>query len=84
MLPLFYNENIEICKNLIDVIISNDLKVIEFTNRGIKAKQNFKILVEYLNQHKSIDLGAGSIKNAQEAIDFIDSGAKFIVSPFLD
>ena len=84
LLPLFYNDDVQTCKKLIDVIISTKLEVIEFTNRGSNAINIFRELAKYIEDQKSIDLGIGSVKNIEEAKEFIGLGAKFIVSPFLD
>ena len=84
LIPLFYDNDIELCKKLIDVIVSSGIEVIEFTNRGPNAKKIFHELVKHVKSYGSIHLGIGSIKSAKEAEQFIDLGAKFIVSPFLD
>ena len=84
LLPLFYNNDVNISKNLIDALTSNSLNVIEFTNRGTDAKNIFPELIKHIENKTEVDLGIGSIKSTEEAKLFIDLGAKFIVSPFLD
>jgi len=84
LLPLFYNDDVNVSKNLIDALTSASLNVIEFTNRGADAKNIFPELITYVENKTEVDLGIGSIKSTEEAKLFIDLGAKFIVSPFLD
>ena len=84
LLPLFYNDDVNVSKNLIDALTSASLNVIEFTNRGTDAKNIFPELIKHIENKTEVDLGIGSIKSTEEAKLFIDLGAKFIVSPFLD
>ena len=84
LLPLFYNDDANVSKKLIDALTSASLNVIEFTNRGTDAKNIFPELITYVENKTEVDLGIGSIKSTEEAKLFIDLGAKFIVSPFLD
>ena len=84
LLPLFYNNDMNVSKNLIDALTSASLNVIEFTNRGTDAKNIFPELIKHIENKTEVDLGIGSIKSSEEAKLFIDLGAKFIVSPFMD
>tara|TARA_Y100000768_G_scaffold170174_1_gene127373 strand:+ start:492 stop:1148 length:657 start_codon:yes stop_codon:yes gene_type:complete len=84
LLPLFYKDDVDISKNLIDALISTNLHVIEFTNRGADAKRIFPKLLKHVKDKNEVILGIGSIKSSDEAKLFIDLGAKFIVSPHLD
>jgi len=84
LLPLFNNDDANVSKKLIDALTSASLNVIEFTNRGTDAKNIFPELITYVENKTEVDLGIGSIKSTEEAKLFIDLGAKFIVSPFLD
>jgi len=84
LLPLFYNDDVNVSKNLIDALTSASLNVIEFTNRGTDAKNIFPELIKHIENKTEVDLGIGSIKSSEEAELFIDLGAKFIVSPFMD
>lgn len=85
MLPLFYNANVDICVSVVNALYAAGIRLIEFTNRGENALQNFSALVEARNEHMNdLLLGAGTIKNAAEADAFINAGADFLVSPFFD
>jgi 2-dehydro-3-deoxyphosphogluconate aldolase/(4S)-4-hydroxy-2-oxoglutarate aldolase len=84
MLPLFFHpdeqKSLEITKTVYDA----GVRVIEYTNRGKEALANFKKLKEEaLKSMPDLQLGIGTIKNVQEAQDFIDAGADFIVCPIV-
>jgi 2-dehydro-3-deoxyphosphogluconate aldolase/(4S)-4-hydroxy-2-oxoglutarate aldolase len=84
LIPLFYHNDLTICKKVLDAVINCGLPILEFTNRGPKAMGNFKQLVMHLGNNTGSTLGVGSVKTDEEARMFIDLGASLIVSPFLD
>jgi 2-dehydro-3-deoxyphosphogluconate aldolase/(4S)-4-hydroxy-2-oxoglutarate aldolase len=84
LVPLFYHDDITVCKKVLDTVVKCDLPILEFTNRGPKAIDNFKQLVMHLGDNTGSTLGVGSVKTDEEARIFIDLGAGLIVSPFLD
>ena len=84
LIPLFYHNDLTICKKVLDAVINCGLPILEFTNRGPKAIDNFKQLVMHLGNNTGSTLGVGSVKTDEEARIFIDLGASLIVSPFLD
>ena len=84
LIPLFYHDDITVCKKVLDTVIKCGLPILEFTNRGPKAMDNFKQLVMHLDNSAGSTLGVGSVKTDEEARMFIDLGASLIVSPFLD
>jgi 2-dehydro-3-deoxyphosphogluconate aldolase/(4S)-4-hydroxy-2-oxoglutarate aldolase len=61
------------------------VRVIEYTNGGSQALENFRHLRTITNKElPGLLLGAGTIKTRENAIDFIDAGADFIISPGLN
>ena len=85
VLPLFYHEDIEVCLELLKACYDGGIRVVEFTNRGKNALQNFSLLRAYASEHyPDMILGIGTIKNKAEAKSFWEAGAAFIVSPALD
>ncbi len=84
LVPLFYHDDPKVCEKVLDIIRKNDLKILEFTNRGPKAVENFGHLVKYLGDNRQMSLGVGSVKSGEDAKQFIDLGARFIVSPYID
>jgi len=84
LIPLFYHDDITVCRGVLDTVIKCGLPILEFTNRGPKSIENFRQLVIHLGNDTGFSLGVGSVKTDDEAKMFIDLGASFIVSPFLD
>lgn len=82
MLPLYFNANEFITLNVLKAVYKAGVKAIEYTNRGEAALSNFKAMVQLRNeQMPTLLLGVGTIKNMQQAKDYLDSGADFLVSP---
>jgi 2-dehydro-3-deoxyphosphogluconate aldolase/(4S)-4-hydroxy-2-oxoglutarate aldolase len=81
VVPVFYNSNADICKNIFDACYKGGIRVFEFTNRGANALEIFKELVSLLPQYPGYSIGAGTILKAADAEAFIAAGASFIVSP---
>lgn len=85
LVPLFYNEDLDVCKSLITACYKGGVRVIEFTNRGEKAIDVFRELLEWSQTHfPKLILGIGTIKSVEMAEKFIAIGANFIVTPVLD
>ena len=45
LLPLFYHDDIEICKKVVAALYEGGVRCIEFTNRGKNSLINFKQLI---------------------------------------
>ncbi len=85
MIPVFYHEDLEVCKNVIRACYNGGLRVFEYTNRGDKALENYPYLKEFIKVNcEGMLLGIGSINNAKQAESFIKIQADFIVSPIFD
>ena len=85
MVPVFYHEDIEICKNVVEACYNGGLRIFEYTNRGAKALENFPELQKFVKRHcKGMLLGIGSINNVSQAKDFLMLKPDFIVSPIFD
>lgn len=84
IIPVFYHENEEECKAVVKACYDGGIRVFEFTNRGAKAPENFKALLEYRDQHfPDLQLGIGTIKNVAQAQQYLALGADFLVSPIV-
>ncbi|APU94954.1 MULTISPECIES: bifunctional 4-hydroxy-2-oxoglutarate aldolase/2-dehydro-3-deoxy-phosphogluconate aldolase [Sphingobacterium] len=84
-LPLFFHhdkaESIEILRTLYQA----GIRVFEFTNRGPEALDVFESLVAARNlDMPDLYLGIGTIKSVDEAQQFLQIGADFIVSPIVN
>lgn len=85
ILPLFYNENSEVCLAITRSLYHAGIRCVEFTNRGEQALNNFKQLVKVRDADmKDMLLAIGTIKTGDEASKFIDAGADCLISPVFD
>lgn len=85
ILPLFYHSDKDTCLGLTQALYSAGIRVIEFTNRGKEALDNFKWLVKNRNESmKDLLLAVGTIRSAEQANLFIEAGADFLISPMFD
>lgn len=82
LLPLFYHEDPSCCINVVQALYDAGIRVVEFTNRGANALDNFKqLLVTRQQRWPEMLLAIGTIKNAREADAYLDAGADFIICP---
>jgi 2-dehydro-3-deoxyphosphogluconate aldolase/(4S)-4-hydroxy-2-oxoglutarate aldolase len=85
MLPLFYYDDPEVSLEITRTLYKAGIRVMEFTNRGKQALDNFKVLKKAAHKEMpDLLLGIGTIKNVSEAETFVDAGADFIVSPIIN
>jgi 2-dehydro-3-deoxyphosphogluconate aldolase / (4S)-4-hydroxy-2-oxoglutarate aldolase len=84
LIPLYYNDHPAETLAIAKALYSAGIRVIEFTNRGPHALENFRQLRSAADtQFPHLHIGAGTIMNAKEADAFMDAGADFIVSPIV-
>jgi 2-dehydro-3-deoxyphosphogluconate aldolase / (4S)-4-hydroxy-2-oxoglutarate aldolase len=82
MLPLYFNASEEISIDTLKALYKAGVKAVEYTNRGEAALHNFGKMVALRNaEMPDILLGVGTIKNMQQAKDYLAAGADFLVSP---
>ncbi len=85
LIPVFYNEDFNVAKNVAAACVDGGAKCIEFTNRGDRAIDVFTKLAVYRDAEKpDMILGVGSICDAPTAAMYIAAGADFVVGPLLD
>jgi len=85
VIPVFYDPDIEVCKNVIQACANGGAKCIEFTNRGDFASHVFyDVTRHFAKADPSVIMGVGSIVDAPTAGIYIANGAKFIVGPLLN
>lgn len=85
LVPLFYNDDVEVCKKVIHALAKGGARVVEFTNRGDQAMEVFKELVPYFAKAEpEVIMGVGSIADAPTAALAISYGADFVVGPMLN
>ena len=82
LLPLFFHSDADVSRSVVQALYDAGIRVIEYTNRGENALENFKILIKYRNKNwKDLILAVGTIKTAKDAKAYIKAGADFIISP---
>jgi len=82
MLPLYYHDDATVTLEVAKALYTAGVRVIEYTNRGEKALDNFKYLLAQRDTvMPGMLLGIGTIKTVTHAQLFIDAGADFIICP---
>ncbi len=85
LVPVFYNPDFDVAKNIATACVDGGAKCIEFTNRGDRAIEVFTQLSKFRDAEKpELVLGVGSICDAPTAAMYIAAGADFVVGPLLD
>jgi len=85
LLPLFFYEDAAVSLEIVRTLYKCGVRVIEYTNRGKEALENFKFLIEKVNaEMPDLHLGIGTLKNIRETKDFLDAGTHFVVCPVID
>ncbi len=85
LIPVFYNNDIEIAKKIVCACADGGARLVEFTNRGDGAIEVFKALEAYLAVNRpDVILGTGSVVDAPTAAMYIAAGSNFIVCPLLN
>lgn len=85
MVPVFFNKDLDVCKEVIKACYEGGVRVFEFTNRGDFAHEVFSELNKYAEKETpELIMGVGSIVDAGTASLYMQLGANFIVSPVLN
>lgn len=85
MVPVFYNADLEVTKQVVKACYEGGVRTFEFTNRGEFAHEVFAELAKWVAKEcPDMILGAGSIVDAPTAALYIQSGANFIVGPLFN
>ena len=85
IVPVFYNGDIEISKNVLKACYEGGIRAFEFANRGDFAQEVFKELVKYANAELSgMIMGIGSVVDPGTAALYLQLGANFVVGPLFN
>lgn len=85
IVPLFYNESFEVSKNIVKALYEAGIRVIEYTNRGHQALENFTKLKEISHtEFSDLLLGIGTVKSIKEMDDYAHAKADFIITPVIN
>ncbi len=84
LVPLFYNPDVELGKEVLQACYSGGARLLEFTNRGDFAHQVFSELNKFaIRVLPEMILGVGSVTDAATASMYMQLGANFVVTPLL-
>lgn len=84
LVPLFFNDDIELSKKVLTAAYKGGARLLEFTNRGDYAHQIFGELNKFAEKElPELIMGAGTITDAGTASLYMQLGANFIVTPML-
>lgn len=82
IVPLYFHPDADISVKILKALYNAGIRLIEYTNRGETAINNFLQLRKVADKElPGLQLGAGTIRNKIEATEFINEGADFIVCP---
>ena len=82
LVPLFYNEDVELGKEVLKACYNGGARVLEFTNRGDYAHEVFRELNKFAEKElPEMILGIGSVTDAGAASLYMQIGANFVVTP---
>lgn len=85
MVPVFYNADLELSKQVIKACYDGGVRAFEFTNRGDFAHEIFGELVKWAAKEcPALILGVGSVVDAPTAALYIQLGANFVVGPLFN
>jgi 2-dehydro-3-deoxyphosphogluconate aldolase/(4S)-4-hydroxy-2-oxoglutarate aldolase len=85
LIPVFYNGDVEVAREVIRACHGGGAGVVEFTNRGARAHTVFSDLAEWCEgELPGCILGAGTISDPETAALYINEGADYIVGPMLN
>ena len=85
MVPIYYNKDVEIAKQVVKACYEGGVRAFEFTNRGDFAHEVFAELIKFATKEcPELVLGVGSIVDAGTASLYLQLGANFIVGPLFN
>ena len=84
VVPVFYNADIDVTREVARRLVSGGISTIEFTNRGDGAIEVFAELIRWARQElPELVVGVGSVTEPTTAGYVIDLGANFVFAPSL-
>lgn len=85
IVPLYYNKDAELVKQIVKACYDGGARVFEFTNRGDYAHEVFAEVNKWAeNECPEMIMGVGSVIDAGTCSLYMQLGANFIVSPLLN
>ena len=82
MVPVFYDKDAEIVKNVVKACYDGGVRVFEFTNRGDFAHEVFNEVNKWvIDNCPDMIMGVGTLVDPATAALYLQLGANFIVGP---
>ncbi len=82
MVPVFYDKNADIVKNVVKACYDGGVRVFEFTNRGDFAHEVFNEVNKWvIDNCPDMIMGVGTVVDPATAALYLQLGANFIVGP---
>jgi 2-dehydro-3-deoxyphosphogluconate aldolase/(4S)-4-hydroxy-2-oxoglutarate aldolase len=85
LIPIFYQNDLEVSKKIVQACVDGGSEIVEFTNRGDLAYEVFVGIAKWCADNvPQVALGVGSVVDPGTAALYINSGANFVVSPIVN
>lgn len=85
IVPVFYNGDVEIAKQVVKACYDGGIRAFEFTNRGDFAHEVFAEVVKFAAKEcPDMAMGVGSIVDPATAALYMQLGACFVVGPLFN
>jgi 2-dehydro-3-deoxyphosphogluconate aldolase/(4S)-4-hydroxy-2-oxoglutarate aldolase len=85
VVPVFYNSDAEVAKQVVKACYEGGVRAFEFTNRGDFAHEVFAEVVKYAAKEcPEMAVGVRSVVDAPTAALYIQMGACFVVGPLFN
>lgn len=84
LIPVFNHSDKEVATKVLINSYEAGIRVFEFTNRGDNAMNVFRHLTDVASDLEGLILGIGTIWTANDAVNYLEAGARFVVSPGFD
>lgn len=82
--PLFTHADADTCRKVLKTSYEAGVRLFEFTNRNTNSFDIFIQVRKYCREElPDMILGIGTIKNKQQAEQYLNAGADFLISPLI-
>lgn len=82
IIPLFYHDDKNVSIAIVDALYNAGIRIVEYTNRGDNAVENFKALVSLKTKRwPELLLSVGTVKTTKDAEQFLEAGTDFVICP---
>lgn len=83
IIPIYYHDDINDCKRILEICYKSGFRVFEFVNRGEKAFENLVELLSFRDQYfPDMVVGIGTIKKVSDYKLYEGVSVDFLVSPY--